>query len=145
MISPVSFRASQDFNQMISKPQSYTTTPQAAAGLSDGKGKSHKAGKVILTIAAVAAALGGLAYAASKGKLNPKEGGNKFIEKAKEYAKIVGDTVYKAYSTVKGMVIKTPKKRTPVRYPHSAAQTENPIRYKITGHSRPLPTPSLIK
>ncbi len=75
-ISPISFRGDTDFQQMISKPQSYQKqeVPAAATSLSKSHKKESSAGKKFLGFVAVAAAVtAAIAFAAKNNKLNPEQ------------------------------------------------------------------------
>lgn len=114
MVSPVSFRATSasSFQDMIRKPQAYTQQPVASTSI-EGEKKKGKAGKVILGLAAAAAAVAGGMVAVNKysgkiseviGKIkNEKVAGcaNKALKKVSGWGKTISTKTTEAVAFVK--------------------------------------------
>ena len=90
-ISPVSFRASEDFQALISKPQAYQAAPAAASGLQYGA-KTKKSHALRNTVVGAAVIGTTLAVLAKKGKLD-YTGENTILQQASKYAKLVGNAI----------------------------------------------------
>lgn len=86
MVSPVSFRATSasNFQDMLKKPQTYTSHPVASTNIEGESKKKGKAGKVVLGLALTAAAVGGGMVAV--GKYSDKI--TSFIEKSIKNEKV---------------------------------------------------------
>lgn len=133
MISPISFRASTTnpaFNDLIRKPQSYTTPTSvpAATEITEPKKKSHKGLKIILGVAAAIIAGGAaLAWGQKSGKLASlaSKTSNEFLQKVIGYGEKAGEYINKQLVNIKNLfsskveeevAVKTPKRKvTPKR------------------------------
>ena len=96
-ISPVSFRNTASFQEMVSKPQAFVaqTTAVASTPVVDKPKKKGGLKKLLGFVAVAAAAVAGIAYGAKKGvfKVTNPEEGNKILNAAKGYLDKFGTSV----------------------------------------------------
>ena len=102
-ISPISFRASSDFQSLINKPQAHQVASAASTGImkSTPAKKSHGLRNTIVFLAAAGTAL---AIAAKKGKLD-YTGDNTILKTASKYGKLVGEKILTTAQQIKSKVI----------------------------------------
>ena len=103
-ISPVSFRsaAAPSFQDIINKPQAFTTaTPSAATNINEGGAKKGSGAKKVLGLLVAAGAIAaGLAVGAKKGKFTVGETTNKYLAKVFPWLEKAGNAVNGAVDKV---------------------------------------------